>query len=215
MGITRRKPGETIVMRYLDVTRREIFHAAPCRIVVDSVDLVVLFLADGTNCMMAKRLDGGHSVALGPHVLQPTTWHRDLLTLMYPGRAHSISLFWDVAPKRFVFWYVNLEEPFWRTAIGFDAVDHLLDIVIRPDFSWHWKDEDEFSEAVETGLFSSSRADEIRAEGRAVLDQLAKRRAPFNEPWHEWVPDRAWGLPSLPERWDKLPGFDTHSLSRQ
>lgn len=38
--------------------------------------------------------------------------------------------------------YVNIEEPWQRTPIGFDSRDHLLDIVVTVDLStWHWKDE--------------------------------------------------------------------------
>jgi hypothetical protein len=168
--------------------RKEIFTAAPYRVVLDSDDLVALFLADGTACKLARRTDGGHAVALGPHSLENAIWHRDVLCLMYPSAAHSIWLFWDVEPRRFLWWYVNLEQPFKRTAIGFDIVDHFLDIVILPDFSWHWKDEDELREAVRVGLLSSSQGDAIRAEGEMVLKGLANRRGPFSDAWHHWTP---------------------------
>ena len=32
----------------------------------------------------------------------------------------------------------------WRTPMGFDYMDQMLDIVVAPDFSWYrWKDEPE------------------------------------------------------------------------
>jgi hypothetical protein len=50
----------------------------------------------------------------------------------------------------FEFWYVNLQEPAvaWQEAglAGIDTSDQALDLIIAPDLSSRWKDEDEFDE---------------------------------------------------------------------
>ena len=55
-------------------------------------------------------------------------------------------------------WYVNLETPFRRTAIGLDTTDLHLDVVFPPDLGKpQWKDEDEVEEAVAYGSMSVTR----------------------------------------------------------
>ncbi|MBL0345175.1 MAG: DUF402 domain-containing protein [Anaerolineales bacterium] len=74
------------------------------------------------------------------------TWKRtDVLMLIVPGEAFSTYLMRETDTKNLDCWYVNLQEPIRRTPIGFDTMDHTLDIVINPDMSeWKWKDDDEF-----------------------------------------------------------------------
>jgi len=117
--------------------------------------------------------------------------------------AHAIWVRWDEAAE-FAGWYVNLEQPRRRASLGFDTTDHALDIVIRPDHSWHWKDEAELAEAVEVGLFTSEQARAIRAEGECVIARVESWSPPFDEGWEHWRPDPDWPLPSLPEGWESL-----------
>jgi hypothetical protein len=100
---------------------------------------------------------------------------------------------------------VNLQEPLRRTRLGFDSMDQLLDLVISPDLStWHWKDEDEFNEAVALGVYSSEDARAIRAEGEGVIARLQARQSPFYDGWENWCPPAEWGLPPLLDGWDDL-----------
>ena len=62
--------------------------------------------------------------------------------LARPGRAHSIYLFWH-EDGELEHWYVNFEQPLRRTPVGFDTFDEKLDLIVRPDGSYRWKDEDE------------------------------------------------------------------------
>src|SRR5258708_7659187 len=64
-------------------------------------------------------------------VLADSAWWADTLRLMFSGRSHSVWLTWR-PDGGFVGYYVNLEEPFRRTRIGFDTNDHTLDIVVTP-----------------------------------------------------------------------------------
>jgi predicted RNA-binding protein associated with RNAse of E/G family len=106
---------------------------------------------------------------------------------------------------RFGGWYVNLQEPIRRTPLGFDYMDHMLDIVIEPDLSWRWKDEHEIDEAVANGMVTRAWADEMRREGERVIERLEGHRPPFCDGWESWQPDPAWPIPELPAGWAEHP----------
>lgn len=197
-------PGSTALLRYTDFDRKEVLQALPCLVVRDDPELVALYTPHGTPCMLSRRLDRPGPMMLGPHVIEDARWRRDLLRLMYPGRPFSIWLLWDVAPRRFANWYVNLESPFRRTGPRFDTTDFELDIVIEPDLSFRWKDEDHFAEAIGAGLLARSTAAEIRAVGQRIIDQAIGRFSPFGDGWERWMPDEGMTAPLLPAGWDRL-----------
>jgi predicted RNA-binding protein associated with RNAse of E/G family len=118
------------------------------------------------------------------------------LRLVRPGAAHSILLFW--ARAEFQAWYVNLERPLQRTAIGFDYLDQKLDVIVWADGRVEWKDEDELAESVERGIFSAEEARAAREEAERVLEAW-----PFPTGWEEWrrPPLEA---PQLPAGWDTV-----------
>jgi uncharacterized protein len=76
--------------------------------------------------------------------------------------------------------------------------------VIRPDRTWHWKDEDHLAEAVEVGLFTFEQARAIRAEGERVIERVEAWTAPFDDGWESWRPDPEWPLPAIPAVWDEI-----------
>jgi predicted RNA-binding protein associated with RNAse of E/G family len=85
-------------------------------------------------------------------------------------------------------------------------MDQMLDIVINPDRTkWHWKDEDEFSEAEEIGVYSREKAQSIRQEGQRVIGLLNANASPFCDGWENWTPPREWGIPVFPLGWENLP----------
>ena len=125
--------------------------------------------------------------------------------LIPPAACHSIYAMWETGHRRLMCWYVNLEAPFHRTTIGFDSEDYMLDIVIDPDLQhWRWKDEDEFQEAITLGIYSTEKAQTIRAEGEAVIRQMEAGRTPFCDGWEHWLPPAEWTIPEFPTGWDKI-----------
>lgn len=139
--------------------------------------------------------------------LEDAVWERARwLQLLEPGAAHAIHLWWLAPDWRFAGWYVNLQEPFRRTEFGLDYMDHMLDIVIDPDLSWRWKDEDEIAEAVSIGLVTQDWADAVRREGEHVIERLEAQQPPFCDGWESWEPDPSWPTPELPNGWNNLPG---------
>ena len=113
---------------------------------------------------------------------------------------------WEGSGRTLRFWYIDLQEPLRRTPLGFDTMDHLLDVVVSPDrLEWHWKDEDEFAEALALGRFSVEEASAIRAEGRRALQRLQDGAPPFAPAWESWRPPTDWPIPALPADWHQPP----------
>jgi predicted RNA-binding protein associated with RNAse of E/G family len=127
---------------------------------------------------------------------------------MFPGRWHSVWVFQEIqadGSRRFAGYYVNLEEPFRRTASGFDTNDHSLDIVVDPDLTWSWKDQDDFEDRVRQGVYSEPFAQEVRAEAARVIAAIETRASPFSDGWDRWTPDPTWDVPVLPPNWETEP----------
>jgi len=173
--------------------------------------LVVLGLLPGADGFEPAVGGGPHwtqhhkalaALAAGQWSLERRAWHTNRVLKITPRNgAHSLDLWWRQADDHFHFWYVNMQEPLRRTRFGFDTMDQALDIVIEPDQSWHWKDEDELAEAIELGVFTAEQAAAIRAEGERVAARLPEL-VPTG--WEDWRPDPAWPALSLPEGWDRL-----------
>ena len=150
-------------------------------------------------CKRAVALDGTPLRLTGTDwVLADYRQQIETLRLVTPDTSHSVLLLWAEGHEEFLTWYVNLEEPLSRTAIGFDYMEQVLDIEISQDLSeWHWKDEDEFQQAQNLGLIPVERARELRAEGERVIDQVKARQPPFIGDWESWCPDPSWPIPAL------------------
>jgi len=199
-------PGDQIV--YREVWRGKVWTARPVTVVQDAPDLVVLYLCSGTRWKIpgGSRSQFGHLLRTGDWQLIDITYMwGDTLFLIRPGEAHAVHVMWRHETREFSGWYINLQEPLRRTAIGFDHMDQELDIVVKPDLSgWVWKDEEEFQKDVETGLISPGQAHEIRAEAERVLERVRAKASPFGDGWEAWHPPAGWPIPSLPEGWDKV-----------
>jgi hypothetical protein len=107
----------------------------------------------------------------------------------------------DGSPER---WYVNLQEPLRRTAIGFDTADRLLDVLVEDDGTWRWKDEEHLEEAVRRGLVTAEQASELRRDGERAIDRIRRREPPLDRDWDSWLPDPSWPAPELPPGWDRV-----------
>jgi len=98
-----------------------------------------------------------------------------------------------------------MEEPFRRTPIGFDTQDHTLDIVVQPDLTWAWRDENEFRNHVREGFFTEGLAEAVREEGIRVLDEISSGVHPCLAGWTEWSPEKSWKPPVVSEQWATAP----------
>ncbi len=193
------QPGEVVVLRYLRRVDGLPGSAWPLRIIEDSEDLVALFLARGTKYVITRRVKGEYYQA-------NDVWRRDTLRLMFPERPYSVWFFWehDGASRSFGAYYLNMEEPFRRSSIGFDTNDHALDIVVGPDFAWRMKDEEDFESLVLSGGYSEEFAAQVRADAQGAIDLIETRGSPFCDGWEDWEPDASWPVPELPPDWAEV-----------
>jgi uncharacterized protein DUF402 len=184
-----RRPGDHVVVRQLFLGR--IWSAVPAIVVRDDDELNANWLAPVPFAYAEGSLFDGWE--LREHGARR---RRGIVRLTRPGRSHSILVFRH-DDGSLQGWYVNLEQPQRRSAVGFDFEDRLLDVFVEPDGRWRWLDEHELAEAVERGLVDQGEAAEMRAEGERVLAEW-----PFPTGWEDWQPDPSWTLPSLPDGWD-------------
>jgi predicted RNA-binding protein associated with RNAse of E/G family len=201
-GNMRWEPGAQIVLR--EVWKGNIWSVRPEILVQDTPNMLALYRPAGTPWKRPVSRDGTPlRLTSEDWVLADFRMPIESLRLVTPGASHSVLLLWSEGFDSFLTWYINLEEPLRRTAIGFDYMDQVLDIEISEGLkSWHWKDEDELEEAQALGLISEERARELRAEGERVIEQMEAKKPPFDADWETWRPDPSWPAPELPEDWD-------------
>jgi hypothetical protein len=200
--------GDVVALRYITTDQR-IEMCWPCRVVEDSGTLVALFIAAGSPYRAGPKLSAAAKRAQPLPSLPPDeyVWRADTLRLMLPGRCHSVSLFWSAVRGQRILarYFVNMEEPFRRTRAGFDTQDHTLDIVVAPDLSWQWRDEEELHAHVDEGFYTAELAAAVRAEGEEAIAAILRREHPCMDAWDAWSPDPEWVVPELPAGWDAAP----------
>lgn len=213
-------PGRLILHR--NVRHDRIAWVRPARVVGDDERGLLVWIARDTP-VVNEVADDGRNVRAMPFAEFVTQSYRPsvgrwngppLLKFLPAGAAHSVWWFRD-DEGRFTNWYVNLEEPGVRwddgEVAGVDIVDQDLDIVVRPDRTWAWKDEEEFVERLgfpEHYWVADEAA--VRAEGERVIKMVEAGEFPFDGTWTDFVPDPAWHPPAaLPEGWNRPPAQRT------
>ncbi len=97
--------------------------------------------------------------------------------------------FWTGPQRTFSHWYINFQEPLRRIPAGFETFDQELDLIVRPDGSYQWKDVDEFEQLVRAGRFPPEEAAAIRDEAGRVTAALDRGERWWNESWANWKAD--------------------------
>ena len=204
--------GDTIVLQ--EVWQGRVWAARPMTVVSDDGDSVALWFPKGTRWKAPttpptrpREATRGERLATclkhGDWIFHDAAWDVSTLAFMREGDWHALWISWLEGGEH-LGWYVNLQEPFHRTRHGFETMDLALDLIIDPDRTWRWKDEDELEHFVERGVFDSETATRIREEGLRIARRAERNEPPLNGSWPEWRPDPAWGSPELPQGWDKL-----------
>lgn len=191
-----------------EVLRGRVFTARPATVVRDDETGWMLFLPSG-NRWFAPAADKDGCVRLkAPGTtwsLRARTWtDTHVLSFAFPGAGHAVLHFWDESWNP-ACWYVNVERPLRRSAVGLDTFDHDLDVIVEPDRSgWRWKDEDDVALGIELGVYTEADAEAFRREGERGMRRVLDREPPFDREWADWRPDPAWPVPELPEGWDRV-----------
>jgi uncharacterized protein len=191
----------------------EPFVVAPLTVVWDRPDRIAHSIAQGMRYLKRRRVDGSpvprvvgfDELARMETRLAFSEWREPVLIVTDPVAANAIRHRWHPVSWEFQGWYVNLQAPLTRTPLGFETEDHFLDILVRPDRSWSWKDEDELELAVERGRVTAAKAEAIRAEGDRIVTRIEAGEFPFDGSLVDWRPDPAWGVPELRAEWREAP----------
>lgn len=205
--------GEVVIHRYVG-HGDGIIWCRPHLVVFDTAEFTALYQPEGT---IVHRFDLVRSSPVDPRAVR-----MNVLRLMFPGRAHAVLLFFDAGTGvppwyeqhfnwphgDFKGWKIDIESPFKRTPIGFDTTDNVLDVIVRPDMSWSWKDEAGLARRVRQGVFTPSEAESFYAEGLRAIARVEQQLPPFSDPWPEWRPDPSWPLPHALDGWETLSGGD-------
>ena len=207
-------PGRTVYLRHWQ--RDQLGLLFPIQVVDQRSDGLLLWAPAGTQGWHLNMPDGRtmnqtplqewsavqrvpvkHTVTHGA-----LSWHP-------VGLGYSIRWFFD-SEGAFYGWYANLEAP---AVIGhdggltvIDTVDWDLDVVIHPDRTWEWKDEDEF--AARLAMRDAYWVDDevrVRGAGMDVIKLVETGRFPFDGTWCNFRPNPTWPtIPSdLPAGWNR------------
>ena len=200
------RPGESIAHRSVDKAAGTVMTVLAQIVVHDDPQSIVTYMPVGS---LTKRRTGARGGPRGRQLIQWDGGYEDkpwrdtnVLMIHRPGDGYSLWYAWAATDPQRAWWYVNLEEPWRRSAIGFDSRDLWLDLWREASASeWNWKDEDELDWATANGRCSAERAEDIRAEARRAIDAIAARVRPFDVDWTAWRPDSRWSAPQLPAGW--------------
>jgi len=203
--------GDTIV--HQEFWQGRMWAARPLIVVEDREDRLLLWIPRGTRRKVpATPPDRPDPPVRKDRVIENLArcdwdmtdhvWDVSSLWILRPGDWHAVWVSW-VGAGAHLGWYVNLQMPYRRTAIGIEAMDLMLDVVVEPDRTWRWKDDDEFEEILARGIFDPVTGARVRREAENVIRDLGDGDARFAEPWPSWRPDPAWPLPVLPGGWDR------------
>jgi hypothetical protein len=191
--------GEVVVQR--EVWRGTPWLATPVVVVEDAPELLVTYLPEGAGFAFPPSADGR------PHPWRERdAWEgHGVLMLQRPGEAYAVWHFWDGPGRRFAGWYVNLQEPFRRTSIGYDTQDLELDVWIPVGERWRFKDEEKLAERIADGRYTAEQVAATRALGAAIGAMLDRGERWWDDRWTSFEPDPAWRAPALPDGWEEAP----------
>jgi Protein of unknown function (DUF402) len=192
-------PGQAIVFR--QVWQRRPLFAFPCLVVSDAPGLLVTYLPERAPFGAVPGWPGG----VHPWANRECWEGHGTLMLRRPGDRYSIWVFWHGEEREFECWYVNLEQPYRRSAIGIDSLDHELDLWSEDGLTWHLKDEEGVELRVSEGRFDAREAERIWTDAAAFQAEYAHSGPWWDLAWAEWTPPADLVTPSLPEGWELVP----------
>lgn len=199
------RSGDELLVR--DIFRGRVAFALPSRVVSEDDDRLIIYFAPGTlvcRPRFSERKEFFYLLAQGMWDYEAFHWYNHHLQLTRFSDPYSVALIWNES-WTFLGWYINIQEPLRRTAIGFDTFDQVLDVVVSLDRTWRLKDEDELELAQALNLFSAKEVAAIRNAAKEAIDGLDDHPA-FDDGWLAWRPEESWVPPTLPIDWELLDG---------
>jgi predicted RNA-binding protein associated with RNAse of E/G family len=194
-------PDPVSVVTFRSIFRGRLLYSTPGWLLEATPTHIVTAIVPGAQTLqvVTPRSSVIRDLAEGREQTAIVPWHTHRVVWLMPfNAAHAIGHFWSDASGEFLGYYVNMQAPLRRSLVGYDSLDHVLDILVAPEGTWRWKDEDELEEAMQLGLFTATEAGHIRAEGERVIERLPSL---LPTGWENWQPDpqRSVSTLMLPE----------------
>ena len=201
-------PDDIIVWR--GIHRNRVWHAQPTFVVKDSPEEMVLALLPGAKGTAEPSYAKAKNNSKHWWDFKDEDWQlvnyiwqtNRLLFILEPEKYYSIIYFWNHANNEFLCYYINFQLPFQRSHCGIDTLDLELDLIINPDFSYEWKDVEDYERAIDREMIFPEWMEGIDTAKQEILERLDKRQYPFDGSWLDWKPDPNWSPPTLPETWE-------------
>lgn len=203
--------GDHIILRFLNTGR--VSHVVTATVVEDSDDLIAAYVAMNSPAKVKAGLDGIRIPRSLPYsarfripwkMIDGVWSNASVLWLTRPGLPYIVGAFWNGDDRHFSGMYCNLQDPLVRHSLGFDSIDHVLDVQFWPNGTWNWKDEDEFQDAQALDRFTPESARRVREAGELAIRAWQQKAWPFDTDWSLWEPDTAWEIPAMPSNWDRI-----------
>lgn len=202
--------GEAVAWR--ETFRGRVWHALSAVVVRDSSRETVVAMLPGAQGMVHEDYPKGKKNGKrrwdfkdADWTLETFHWHTNrALQVIEPGKFYSTVHFWDHASDEFLCYYVNFQLPFNRNDRIIDTLDLDLDLVVRPDYSFEWKDVDDYEKAVAAGVIAPEWSDEIETAKTEIFERIRKRAYPLDGSWLDWKPDPRWAPAKLPPHWNEI-----------
>jgi hypothetical protein len=197
-------PGDAVV-------RREVWQGRPwlgntLRVVEDDGDLLVLYQPEGSPFGFGAGDDWPTTTGLHPYAGKTAWVGEGPLGLHRAGDPYAVWAYWAGPERTFLGWYVNIQMPYRRTAIGIDSLDLELDLLVSPTYEVTLKDEAHVDQSGALGRYSMGTAARIHEVGAEVRAAIEAGGGWWDERWSEWVPPPDLRQPpSLPEGWADVP----------
>ncbi len=196
LNTQRWKPGDVVV-------RREVLNDGRCWaeiaviVVEDTPELLATYIGSGAPLRFPA---GDWPTPSGLHPWHgKERWHgHGTLTLQRPDDAYGVWVFWSGPKREFWGWYVNLQDPFRRTATGYDTQDLELDIWLPREGGWELKDDHVLEDRIREGRYTPEQVAATRAEASRIIEDVEAGNRWWSDEWSKWEPDPAWPTPTFP-----------------
>ena len=120
----------------------------------------------------------------------PRTWEStNCLHVFQPNQWWGTRLMWDAATGEFLCWYVDFLTPVQVHGSFVDSRDLSLDIVVLPDGTIIWKDEDRYAHKIDIGLINDNERAHVEVARDHAVAAIEDHRFPFDGSHLDWQPD--------------------------
>lgn len=106
-----------------------------------------------------------------------------------PDQWWGTRLMWDAATGDFLCWYVDFLRPVHCHGTFLDTRDLALDIVVRPDGTITWKDEDRYAHKISIGLIDDEERSNVERARKVAMSAIERNAFPFDGTYLDWRPD--------------------------